>query len=228
MHIATDGDLQRIESLRRDIIQYKSQTAETIKSKLEQNKRTLTPLKQLCANSIKLLGDDAILELRKLLDEQERTQNLSEELRKATLQNLPLDTVAGLSWQSLWAAAKSFMEQETRKQSFPMQRGEYCPLCLQEISLESESRMAALRQYLSDKTAQSAKIAKGNVDDALKLLSSHSLELPPYMAAIEFLNSKHPLLGDDIKMMFSALAERKEKYHQIYRNIHMQKLILNV
>ncbi|ESM74412.1 TPA: AAA family ATPase [Klebsiella variicola] len=211
MHIATDGDLQRIESLRRDIIQYKSQTAETIKSKLEQNKRTLTPLKQLCANSIKLLGDDAILELRKLLDEQERTQNLSEELRKATLQNLPLDTVAGLSWQSLWAAAKSFMEQETRKQSFPMQRGEYCPLCLQEISLESESRMAALRQYLSDKTAQSAKIAKGNVDDALKLLSSHSLELPPYMAAIEFLNSKHPLLGDDIKMMFSALAERKEK-----------------
>ncbi|EOY3722900.1 AAA family ATPase [Klebsiella pasteurii] len=210
MHIATDGDLQRIESLRRKIIQYKSQTAETIKSKLEQNKRTLTPLKQLCANSIKLLGDDAILELRKLLDEQERTQNLSEELRKATLQNLPLDTVAGLSWQSLWAAAKSFMEQETTKQSFPMQRGEYCPLCLQEISLESESRMAALRQYLSDKTAQSAKIAKDNVDGALKLLSSHSLELPPYMAAIEFLNSKHPLLGDDIKMMFSALAERKE------------------
>ncbi|RRF42931.1 hypothetical protein EAO14_28235 [Klebsiella pneumoniae] len=150
MHIATDGDLQRIESLRRDIIQYKSQTAETIKSKLSKI-RGPYPLKQLCANSIKLLGDDAILELRKLLDEQERTQNLSEELRKATLQNLPLDTVAGLSWQSLWAAAKSFMEQETRKQSFPMQRGEYCPLCLQEISLESESRMAALRQYLVTK-----------------------------------------------------------------------------
>ncbi|MCA7015043.1 AAA family ATPase [Dickeya dadantii] len=209
-HIATDVDLQRIESLRREIIQFKSQTAESIKSALEQNKRTLTPLKKICDSSLKLLGNDAILELRKLHAEQERTQHRSEELRKATLQNLPLDTVAGLSWQNLWAAAKSFIEQETRKQSFPMQRGEHCPLCLQEISPESESRMAALGQYLSDKTAQSAKNAKDNVDNALKLLSSHSLELAPYIAAIEFLNSKHPPMGDDVKMMFSALAERKE------------------
>lgn len=209
-HIATDVNLQRIESLRREIIQYKSQTAETIKSALEQNKRTLTPLKQLCDNSLNLLGNEAILELRKLQAEQKRTQYLSEELRKATLKNLPLDTVAGLSWQNLWAAAKSFIEQETRKQSFPMQKGEHCPLCLQEISLESESRMAVLGQYLSDKTAQSAKDAKDNVDNALKLLSSHSLELSPYIAAIEFLNSKHPPMGDDIKMMFAALKERKE------------------
>ena len=209
-HIATEADLQRIESLRREIIQYKSKTAETIKSALEQNKRTLIPLQKICENSLKLLGDDSILGLRKLQAEEERTQNLSEELRKATLQNLPLDTVAGLSWQNLWTAAKNFIEQETRQQSFPLQRGEHCPLCLQQISPESESRMAALGQYLSDKTAQSAKTAKENVDTALKLLSSHSLELSPYIAAIEFLNSKHPAIGDDIKIMFSALAERKE------------------
>ncbi|EOX5553977.1 AAA family ATPase [Yersinia enterocolitica] len=209
-HIATDIDLQRIESLRREIIQYKSETAETIKSALEQNKRTLTPLKKFCDSSLNLLGNDAILALRKLLAEQERTQHLSEELRKATLQNLPLDTVAGLSWQDLWAAAKSFIEQETQKQSFPMQTGEHCPLCLQEISPESESRMAALAQYLSDKTAQSAKYAKDNFDDALKLLSSHSLELAPYIATLEFLNSKYPPMGDDVKMMFAALAVRKE------------------
>ncbi|MCH6192396.1 AAA family ATPase [Serratia sp. X10] len=209
-HIATDFDLQRIDNLRREIIQYKSQTAETIKSTLEQNKRTLTPLKKICDSSLKLLGNEGILELRKLQTEQERTQHLSEELRKATLQNLPLDTVAGLSWQNLWEAAKSFIEQETRKQNFPMQRGEHCPLCLQEVSPESERRMAALGQYLNDKTAQSAKNAKDNVDNALKLLSLHSLELAPYIAAIEFLNSKHPPMGDDVKKMFTALVDRKE------------------
>lgn len=208
-HIATEADLQRIESLRREINQYKSQTAETIKSALEQNKRPLSPLKSFCDSSIKLLGNNAVLELTKLQAEQERTQHVSEELRKATLQNLPLDTVAGLSWQNLWKAAKNFIEQETRKQNFPMQKGEPCPLCLQEIGLESESRLAALAQYLSDETAQSAKIAKYNVDNALKLLSSHSLELTPYIAAIEFLNDKHPPLGDDVKMMFALLAERK-------------------
>lgn len=209
-HIATDVNLQRIESLRMEIIQYKSQTAEMIKSTLEQNKKTLIPLKQFYDSSLKLLGNDAIIELEKLQIEQERTQHLSEELRKATLQNLPLDTVAGLSWQNLWSAAKSFIEQETRKRSFPMKRGEHCPLCLQEISLESESKMVALGQFLSNKTAQSAKNAKDNVDSALKLLSSHILELSPYIAAIEFLNKNNPPMGDDVKMMFSALAKRKE------------------
>lgn len=209
-HVATDFDLQRIESLRREIIKYKSQTAQAIKSELEQNKRILSPFKKICDDSLRLLGDKAITVLLELQTEKERTQNIFEELRKATLQNLPLDTIAGLSWQNLWSAAEKFLEQETRAQNFPMQKGEYCPLCLQEIDAESEIKLAALRQYLNDHAAQSARNAKSNFEKALNLLSIHSLELAPYHGAIEFVNSKNSLLGEDVKKMFSTLEKRKE------------------
>ncbi|MGF2252679.1 AAA family ATPase [Yersinia ruckeri] len=209
-HIATTEDLQKIEFLRKEIIQYKSQTAETIRKNLQQNKSTLAPLKSFCDSALKLLDDKASDDLQKLKAEKERTENLSEELRKATLNSLPLDNIAGLSWQKLWQAAKLFIEQEVNKQNFPMVKGEYCPLCIQEVGEESENRMAALNQYLNDQTARDAKTAKENFDNAIKSIASIPLDLSPYTAAITLLNNNHSLLGNEFIDLFSGLEERKK------------------
>lgn len=209
-HIATHDDLQKIEPLRIEILQYKSQTAETIRNTLQQNKAILTPLKLFCDNALKLLDDKALDALQLLKAEKERTETLSAELRKATLSNLPLDNIAGLSWQKLWQAAKLFIEQEEKDRSFPMVKGEYCPLCLQEVGEESEGRMASLNKYINDQTAKDAKSAKENYDNAIKSINSLSLSLTPYLAAITFLNKQNNLLGEKINTLFSALESRRK------------------
>lgn len=209
-HIATHDDLQKIEPLRIEILQYKSQTAETIRNTLQQNKAILTPLKLFCDNALKLLDDKALDALQLLKAEKERTETLSAELRKATLSNLPLDNIAGLSWQKLWQAAKLFIEQEEKDRSFPMVKGEYCPLCLQEVGEESEGRMASLNKYINDQTAKDAKSAKENYDNAIKSINSLSLSLTPYLAAITFLNKQNNLLGEKINALFSALESRRK------------------
>ena len=209
-HIATPDELQNIEPLRVEILQYKSQTAETIRNTLQQNKAILTPLKIFCDNALKLLDDKALDALQLLKVEKERTETLSEELRKATLNSLPLENIAGLSWQKLWQAAKLFIEQEEKEQNFPMIKGEYCPLCLQEVGEESEVRMASLNQYINNQTAKDAKLAKENYDNAIKSINSLSLTLTPYLAAITFLNKHNNLLGEEINSLFSALESRKK------------------
>lgn len=209
-HIATPDELQNIEPLRVEILQYKSQTAETIRNTLQQNKAILTPLKIFCDNALKLLDDKALDALQLLKVEKERTETLSEELRKATLNSLPLENIAGLSWQKLWQAAKLFIEQEEKEQNFPMIKGEYCPLCLQEVGEESEVRMASLNQYLNNQTAKDAKFAKENYDNAIKSINSLSLTLTPYLAAITFLNKQNNLLGEEINTLFSALESRRK------------------
>ncbi|MFW0853174.1 AAA family ATPase [Morganella morganii] len=209
-HTITAENLQRIEPLTIEIFKYKSQTAESIRNSLQQNKLILAPLSIHLDNTLKLLDDKAIIIYKELKSEKDRTEKLSEELRKVILDDLPLEGIAGLSWQNLWQAAKQFIEQESNKNSFPLIRGEHCPLCLQEIGEESENRMTKLNEYLSNEAEKNAKLAKNNFDKATTLIQSTSLNLSPYQAAITLLNKQHALFGDELTSLYKKLEERKK------------------
>lgn len=209
-HCITPEEILKIEPLRNEILQYKSQTPDVLIKHLQQRKTTLEPLISFFDKAIKLLDEEAISVLNKLKTEKERTEAAYEELRRATLKNLPLENVASLNWQKLWQATQSFIQSDEKKQHFPMVAGDYCPICLQKIGQESESRMDMLYKYLKDQTAQEAKLAKSQYDTAIKTLESLSLDLSPYPAAITLLNNEYQSIGGDIVDMTSRFESRRK------------------
>ncbi|GAB7197443.1 hypothetical protein [Dickeya oryzae] len=131
-----------------------------------------------------------------------------------------MENVAGLNWQKLWQATQLFIEHDVKHQHFPLIEGEYCPVCLQEVGKESESRMGMLSRYLKDQTAQDAKFAKDDYDNAIKSLNSLSLDLSPYPAAISLLNNEYDLIGNEIIDLVSELEIRKKNTNRCSKPAH--------
>ncbi len=209
IHCITPEELEMIEPLKKEIYHFKSQTPHTLRKNLQQRKATLDPLVLFCDKLIKLLDDNAIESLEKLKLGKEKTASVCEELRKATLHNLPFDNIAGVSWQKIWQATQHFIQHDEKKH-FPMVTGEFCPICFQEINDESESKMEGLYKYLNDQSEQEAKLAKGEYDDALKNILVLSFDITPYSAAISLLNNEFQGLGDEVISMISKLEGRRD------------------
>lgn len=208
-HCITLEELEKIEPLKKEVYHFKSQTPQTLRKNLQQRKATLDPLVIFCDKLVKLLDDKAIESLEKLKAGKEKTATVCEELRKTTLQNLPFDNIAGISWQKIWLATQHFIQHDEKKH-FPMVAGEFCPVCFQEINNESESKMEGLYKYLNDQSEQEAILAKGEYDDALNKILALSFDLTPYSAAISLLNNEFQELGDEVISMTSKLEGRRD------------------
>nr|ELR5256750.1 AAA family ATPase [Providencia rettgeri] len=209
-HRATTEDLEYIEPLRQEIAKDKLQTPESLKANLNQQKQIITPLQRFINNALKPLSDKAFDRLKELQEDYNTKQRTADKIMQATLQGLPLETVAGINWQSLWSAAKTFIENEPNSHNFPPIQGENCPLCLQEISENSSNRLASLNSFLADNAATEAKKAHDLLSNAIRMISSQDLSLENYKAALEESNKLKPGINEKIIALFEILAERQK------------------
>lgn len=209
-HRATTEDLKHIEPLRQEIAKDKLQTPESLKANLNQQKQIITPLQIFINNALKPLSDKAFDRLKELQEDYTTKQRTADEIMQATLQGLPLETVAGINWQRLWSAAKTFIENEPNSHNFPPIQGENCPLCLQEISENSSKRLASLNSFLADNAATEAKKAHDLLSNAIRMISSQDLSLENYKAALEESNKLKPGINEKIIALFEILAERQK------------------
>ncbi|MCY0799873.1 AAA family ATPase [Providencia rettgeri] len=209
-HRATTEDLEHIEPLRQEIAKDKLQTPESLKANLNQQKQIITPLQRFINSALKPLSDKAFDRLKELQEDYNTKQRTADKIMQATLQGLPLETVAGINWQSLWSAAKTFIENEPNSHNFPPIQGENCPLCLQEISENSSNRLASLNSFLADNAATEAKKAHDLLSNAIRMISSQDLSLENYKAALEESNKLKPGINEKIIALFEILAERQK------------------
>tara|TARA_R110002020_G_scaffold37774_3_gene113909 strand:- start:4673 stop:7258 length:2586 start_codon:yes stop_codon:yes gene_type:complete len=211
-HRASEEDLERIEPLRQEIAKDKLQTPESLKANLNQQKQIITPLQRFISNTLKYLSDKSFDRLKELQEDYITKQSSADKIMQATLQGLPLETVAGINWQNLWSAAKTFIENEPNSKNFPPIQGEPCPLCLQEISENSSERLASLNKFLADNAATEAKKAYDLLSNALRMISSQNLSLEDYKAALEESNKLKPGVSERIIALFETLAERQKTF----------------
>ncbi len=211
-HRASAEDLERIEPLRQEIAKDKLQTPESLKSNLNQQKQIITPLQRFITTTLRFLGDKAFDRLKELQEDYVKKQSYADKIVEATLQGLPLETVAGINWQNLWSAAKTFIENEPNSPNFPPIQGEHCPLCLQEISGNSSERLSSLNKFLADNAAKEAKNAHDLMNNAQRMISSQNLSLEDYQAALDELNKLKPGIRERIIDLFSTLSERQKTF----------------
>ncbi len=212
VHRATDEEVARIKPLRQEIAHDKLQTPETLKKKLRQQRELLKPLGNITVSALKCLGDKSIEQIKNLQQDYKQKHQQAEAIKKATLDGLPLETVTGIRWQELWKSARQFVEQEPHSNQFPLETGDYCPLCLQIISDESGDRLAALQKFLSDNAATEAKKAYESLQNAEGLIRSQDLNLQEHKTALDELDSIQPGLSEQFTTLFESLSERKRKF----------------
>jgi len=205
-------ELARIEPLRREIVQNKHQSPETIRSKLNQQKAMLSPLSAFISNALRYVGSKAIVRLKELQQDYKFKQQNADSLKKAALEGIPFDTVAGVSWQSLWAATKSFIEQEPTQTNFPLQEGESCPVCLQDISTQSAQRMATLQSFIQDNAASEARQAHQALQNANNKISGLNLSLQDYQAALVEVDKLQEGLAVRLSALLEQMLARKNNF----------------
>jgi len=211
-HFVSPQELERIEPLRFEISKDKMKTAETKKSSLNQQKELLTPLFNISSDILRYLGDKAFDRLRQLQSDYSQKQRKADELKAATLKNLPLDTVAGVSWQTMWNAAKNFIDQEPKSTNFPPVEGDTCPLCLQDISGSSAEKLKSLSKFLADCATTEANEAFKLVNNAVTKISSQSPSLDEHKAALIELEKLLPGSEKRFKLLFQQLNSRKPQF----------------
>ena len=172
----------------------------------------MEPLKTLCCNVLPYLGDAAFDRLKELRADKDAKQKHADEIKRTTLQGLPLDTVAGVNWQTLWNAAESFIKQEPSSDHFPLQEGDNCPLCLQNISEISVERMVTLNKFINDDAAKNASNARTTLTNAITLISLQDLGLENYKAALTSLDSYQSGFTGKIESLFILLRERQKQF----------------
>ena len=172
----------------------------------------MEPLKTLCCNVLPYLGDAAFDRLKELRADKDAKQKHADEIKRTTLQGLPLDTVAGVNWQTLWNAAESFIKQEPSSNHFPLQEGDNCPLCLQNISEISAERMVTLNKFINDDAAKNASNARTTLTNAITLISLQDLGLENYKAALTSLDSYQSGFTGKIESLFILLRERQKQF----------------
>lgn len=211
-HVASKEEILRIEPLSQEISKFKLQTPESIKASLRQQIDILTPLHQSTTNILRHLGNKAFERLVELQDDYNKKQKIANDIMQATLQGLPLDTIAGIAWQTMWTAAKNFIKSEPKAHNFPPIQGDSCPFCLQDISEVSAERLAALSTYLADSAATDAKDAHNLLKNALLMISSQDVSLANHSAALTEIDKLQPGMAENITALFSTLSERQKLF----------------
>ena len=210
--VPSNEELGRIEPLRQEITQNKHQSPETLRAKLNQQKAMLSPLSVFVSNALRYVCSKAIVRLKELQKDYKQKQQNADNLKRAALDGMPLDTIAGVSWQSLWAATKSFIEQEPTQTNFPLQEGENCPVCLQEISSQSAQRMATLQSFIQDNAATEARQALQALQNANNKISGLNLSLQDYQAALAEIDKLQEGLAVRLSSMVEHMLARKNNF----------------
>lgn len=208
-HKAEPDEQEKLEPLRKEILEDQAQSPETKRAALVQQKELFKPLLNYTSDLLRYLGDKAFDRLLHLHSDYSKKQEKADEIKEATLSNLPLDTVTGVSWQTLWNAAKSFIGQEPQLNKFPLAEGDSCPLCLQEISGPTEDRLASLAKFLEDRAALEAKEAYKLLQNAVTKISAQVPSLDNYKAALIELEKSLPGAEKRFDTLFQELTRRK-------------------
>lgn len=223
-HCATEEEVEQLELLRTQVIEYKLKTSEQLRKDLSSIRKRLEPL----SNSLQIFSDtvsDTLLsELKTAYDDHKTKSAAAETLRESTLSNLPLENVGGILWKSMWDAAESFILQDNTEKNFPMESEDNCPLCLQSIDNIAAARIKSFHDFIKDKTQQQAAQSKSLYKQKVKLIDEHSFSIETYTAVLDEVEDIQKNSKEAIIALCLQLSERKTEACKDEPNFDNEKL----
>tara|TARA_R110000772_G_scaffold268584_1_gene396597 strand:- start:1263 stop:3848 length:2586 start_codon:yes stop_codon:yes gene_type:complete len=208
-HCATQEEVDSIETRKAELIQYKAQSAAQIKAGLLSKTQLLTPLANFFSSPLKLLNVQEFDRLKQLELDAIAKQEIVDKLRLQTLSNLPFENICNSEWSQLWAAAKAFIQKECKKLEFPPNTGDSCPLCLQDIGIDSASKLKEFEAFIQSSAAKDARAASQALAIAKQAVNTVNLNVSQYKAALNEAENIKNGLKVRLNEFVTQLTERK-------------------
>ncbi len=174
----SEAEQARILELEMQIAQLKSQDIPSRTASLRQDAKDLTALLSSLTCSGRLLGEEAVSEVKGLL-ENLRSTKLDAERSGAEQFNFDLFAQVGSEvWREFVEAAKSLADSEATGGSYPS-LGDHCLLCRQPLSYEAVSLIRRLWEFLASNATTRFEAAQRACGTRIQELERSSL---PYFA----------------------------------------------
>lgn len=137
------------------------------KARLIETSNALT----MIANHLETLeaktGEQAEKRLAVLVEKAESAKKAADLASQRTFENDPLPEVGSSVWKLLWDAAESYSNVVYPNHSFPnTSDGAVCVLCQQQLDADATDRLVRFQQFVVDMTAEEARRAQHQVDEA--------------------------------------------------------------
>lgn len=120
------------------------------------------------------ISDDSANNLRRLAAESDAARQAAEAASGALFRDEPLPQIGSAVWQTLWASARAFSDQEAYpERHFPVtDPGSVCVLCQQELTPAAADRLNRFEAFVRDDSQQRAEAAHAAYDAALATFKS--------------------------------------------------------
>ena len=137
------------------------------KARLIETSNALT----MIANHLETLeaktGEQAEKRLAVLVEKAESAKKAADLASQRTFENDPLPEVGSSVWKLLWDAAESYSNVVYPNHSFPnTSDSAVCVLCQQQLDADATDRLVRFQQFVVDMTAEEARRAQHQVDEA--------------------------------------------------------------
>lgn len=171
--LTTEEEL-RLETIRKVNQEARAGTRTATIKTLQLRSKRIKDLQKHLENLQHTLGPDALAGLKDLWQRKNDLARAAEALNSATLDALPIESVATDAWRTLWEAARTYSEAEAyQNHAFPhLGEGARCVLCQQVFSQGAIERMISLEQHLRSDANQQADQAASKLQGSLEKLQN--------------------------------------------------------
>ncbi|MFT5760845.1 MAG: hypothetical protein ACI9LM_005632 [Alteromonadaceae bacterium] len=175
-----------------------------------QKHQHLEPLLKALTIICDQLSDNKIKNIGVLYDDLETKKLAAENIRKQTLDNLPLEGVGTEPWKKMWQYAEMFVISNSQNKSFPPVLGDSCPTCLQPIREDAAQRLAGFHAYMKDQSQVQVRQSQINYDNSILMIKNLNFDLTPYTAVLQELDVSKPDVIESLNLLLSQLRMRKD------------------
>lgn len=179
------------------------------KARLIETSNALT----MIANHLETLeaktGEQAEKRFAVLVEKAESARKAADLASQRTFENDPLPEVGSSVWKVLWDAAESYSNVVYPNHSFPnTSDGAVCVLCQQQLDADATDRLVRFQQFVVDMTAEEARRAQHQVDEARDELKKWSNTPTDVSEAVIKLELKEYSNAQKLRSILEALQTR--------------------
>lgn len=137
------------------------------KARLVETSNALTKIANHLETLDKKVGEQGEEQFAVLVEKAESARKAADFASQRTFGNEPLSEVGSNVWRTLWNAAESYSKVAYPDHDFPnTSDGAVCVLCQQQLDADATDRLVRFQQFVVDTTAEEARRAQHQVDEA--------------------------------------------------------------
>lgn len=179
------------------------------KARLVETSNALTKIANHLETLDKKVGEQGEKQFAVLVEKAESARKAADFASRRTFGNEPLSEVGSNVWRMLWNAAESYSKVAYPDHDFPnTSDGSVCVLCQQQLDEVAADRLVRFQQFVVDKTAEEARRAQHQVDEARGEFKKWSNTPSDISAAIFKLELDDDPNVQTLKSLLEALQNR--------------------